>query len=252
MLGYLSGWRRVWLFVLPTYACIWAVGSRGSFGALTVFLLVFHGLRWAAQPLSRKVRLLYFGLAAFGAVLTYSLYDSTWFGSEHVTSFLAWNEVGRDVADLSGRVYLWDEALERVRENLLLGYGFRTSMELVNSHNAFLNLATEVGVPATLLFIFIVFSEAFQKARLSFRTDVCEPAVLDETRVITAVIAAVLVNAIVEVHLVNVGFPLPLLFIIALSDRRFAHVRAARSPLYSEPARQPFLPAPVRTAAIGR
>jgi hypothetical protein len=243
MLGYLSGWRRVWLFVAPTYWCIWAVGSRGSFGALTVFLLVFYGLRWAAKPLSRKVRVGYFGLAAVGALIVYTLYDSSWLGSEHLTSFVAWNEVGRDISNLSGRIHLWDEALERVRENLLLGYGFRTSMELINSHNAFLNLATEVGVPATLLFVFVVFGEGLRKMRLSFRSDACEPWVLDEARVITGIIAAVLVNAIVEVHLVNVGFPLPLLFIIALSDRRFEHVRKRRGaePAYAQGARAPEL-----------
>ena len=250
MCGYLSGWRISRLFILPTYACIFMVGSRGSFLSLTVFLLVFHGLRWLAKPLSRKVRLLYFGLALAGVTLAYTLYDNSWLGSDTLQSFVAWNDVGRDVADLSGRVYLWDEALRRVQENPLLGYGFRTSMELINSHNAYLNLATEVGVPATLVFVFLVLYELARKVRLSLRGEISDPVILDEARVTAAIIAAVLVNAIVEVHLVNVGFPLPLLFIIALCDRRYGLARKRRVALRLGPSPGYLPPQPFAARAV--
>jgi hypothetical protein len=261
MCGYLSGWRLSRLFILPTYACIFMVGSRGSFLSLTVFLLVFHGLRWLAQPLSRRVRLLYFGLAAAGLLLAFTLYDNSWLGSDTLQSFVAWNEVGRDVADLSGRVYLWDEALRLLEENPMLGYGFRTSMELINSHNAYLNLATEVGIPATFMFVFLVLYEAVRKVRLGLRGEISDPAIRDETRTTAAIICAVLVNAIVEVHLVNVGFPLPLLFIIALCDRRYLLPRKRRVSMQTSAhpgyvtthARYaPAQPFPAARAAVGR
>jgi hypothetical protein len=229
MLGYLSGRRYVWAFVLAAYACIYVVGSRGSFASLTAFLVVYYGLRWAAQPFSRKIRLVYVGFAAVGVLIAYSLYDNSLFDSDFLTSFIAWNDAGRGVADLSGRLYLWDEALRRLGESPLVGYGFRTSMILTNSHNAFLNLATEVGIPATALLVFTVLYEGIRKARFSFRHAVVGELPANEARITAAIVVAVLVNAMVEVHLVNVGFPLPLLFIIALSDRRFDVARRARS-----------------------
>ncbi|HEY2523541.1 MAG TPA: O-antigen ligase family protein [Candidatus Binataceae bacterium] len=82
--------------------------------------------------------------------------------------------VGRDVTTLTGRTDIWDYVIQRIRERFILGYGYETAGAVFDSryfpiwwgpwdmgphsslHNGYLGHAIGVGIPATILWLYIL------------------------------------------------------------------------------------------------
>jgi len=82
--------------------------------------------------------------------------------------------VGRDVTTLTGRTDIWLYILQRIREQPILGYGYETAGAVYESryfpiwwgpwdmgphsslHNGYLGHLIGVGIPATVLWLYVV------------------------------------------------------------------------------------------------
>ncbi len=119
----------------------------------------------------------------------------------------------------SGRTGLWQPAWEDIGQRPFLGYGLRASTyapTMETSHMAYLDLVRDVGFPLALLFmIFMMLAVLFPRIRIGDGAPREQPTMYSWRHAMA--VTALLVNAIFEIHLLNLGFPTALVLMFLLS-----------------------------------
>lgn len=194
------------------------VSSRSTLVAIVAFI-VFYTFVFAGG----RIRIRWAVLALVGLILITLVVGMISMGVENaLTSFLidrlAVFDPYRGVGSgLTGRTELWAAGLTMIGENPF-GLGFRSDRGgLETAHNGYLNLALDVGVPATLVFIIYIALRLKMLHRLerwAFETS-------DPTRrfyrVGGAMIATTLILWMSEPIYLNIGLDYSVLFIVFLS-----------------------------------
>ncbi len=152
--------QRVFLAALVVGAVSLAAlaDSRSPFVAMAVGVTFYSIWRWRA----RGVLVLAAVAAVLGAALL--IYSHGDLGAY----------MGRDVGTLTGRTDIWTFAVRQIKERPILGYGYEVQGAIFESpyfpiwwgpwdlgphsslHNGYLDHAVGVGIPATLLWLFII------------------------------------------------------------------------------------------------
>lgn len=133
--------------------------SRSPFLALAVGVTLYSVWRWRA----RGILVLAVAAAALGAALIIYAHGD-------LAEYLGRGDVGT----LTGRTDIWNFVLEQIKARPILGYGYAVSGAIFQSsyfpiwwgpwdlgphsslHNGYLDHAIGVGIPATLLWLFII------------------------------------------------------------------------------------------------
>ncbi len=156
-----SGRVRVVLAALIAASVVLAglADSRSPFLALAVGITLYSVWRWRA----RGVLLLAAGTAALGVALVIYSHGN----------LAAYTGRG-DVGTLTGRTDIWDFVVQQIKDRPILGYGYAVSGAIFQSsyfpiwwgpwdlgphsslHNGYLDHAVGVGIPATVLWLFII------------------------------------------------------------------------------------------------
>lgn len=155
--AYEAGRRRwailVFVVLLVQWVMLWSMGGRGL---LLGFFVSFLGLFFIGRRFSR---LIYVQL--FSAAIAYFLFL---FLFEWLPWVLDFKVVGRDVLryGLSGREAIWWGAIDMILEHPLLGVGPMHYSAVWNNiaahpHQLLLLVFSEWGVPAGLLFCYLMF-----------------------------------------------------------------------------------------------
>jgi O-antigen ligase len=199
--------RRVkWVLVLFAIPAIVVVNSRGALAALAIFFLVAIYC-WSLH----KLRLL---LAL--VILVSSLLALTGhFGPSAIdvlSNYFQFDDPGRGLSSgLTGRSDRWQMALRDIETRPLVGYGFRASTrsdELLTSHNAWLDLTRDLGIPlATVVLIAVIWSIARSLPSLNDSLEIRY-----KKSIIAGGLISLALYASIEVHMFNLGFPLALVF----------------------------------------
>lgn len=187
------------LIALLGYGHVLALSRTGIvatlFGAVTIILL-----QWIKSPPRSLQVLTAITLVIIGAIGVIQVTGDTRLLS----------------AGLSGRAEIWDSLLDSIRANMWVGRGFGISSEAIlyeagqnlSGHNLYLVLLSEVGLPASLMFVgfyFISILFAIKKMRSG------QPEML----LVATFLAAFLVHQIAEVHVLRFSSMNALFFIIA-------------------------------------
>ena len=132
--------------------------SRSPFLAMGAGITLYSIWRWRA----RGIVVLAAAAAVLGAALL--IYSHGNLGAY----------MGRDVGTLTGRTDIWDFVVQQIKARPILGYGYAVSGAIFQSsyfpiwwgpwdlgphsslHNGYLDHAVGVGIPATLLWLFII------------------------------------------------------------------------------------------------
>jgi O-antigen ligase len=188
-------WRYGLAFAGSSLFVVMMTGSATStvavaVGSLVVVLFQFSKELHLRPRMLAAVLLLAVALGAIGLVLAVRAQHDVMasgvplYALEQVTSSLA-----RDVT-LTGRTRLWDGSLKIIAERPWIGYGFdivwgfgdrtylphvaATAAPVSNAHNGFLDVATQIGLPAALTAVLMVVrawfvaASAFQRERSWF------------------------------------------------------------------------------------
>jgi len=152
--------QRVFLAAMIAGAVSMAVvaDSRSPFVALAVGVALYSVWKWRARGL--------LVLAAAAGVLGVALMI---YSHGDLAAYM-----GRDVGTLTGRTDIWNFAVRQIKARPILGYGYSVQGAIFASpyfpiwwgpwdlgphsslHNGYLDHAVGVGIPATLLWLFII------------------------------------------------------------------------------------------------
>jgi hypothetical protein len=132
--------------------------SRSPVLATAVGFTLYSVWRWRARGI------LVLTIAAAALVVALLIYSHGNLGAY----------MGRDVGTLTGRTDIWDFVVQQIKDRPILGYGYAVSGAIFQSsyfpiwwgpwdlgphsslHNGYLDHAIGVGIPATLLWLFII------------------------------------------------------------------------------------------------
>jgi hypothetical protein len=132
--------------------------SRSPFLALAIGVALYSVWRWRA----RGVLVLATAAAVLGAALII-------YSHGNLAEYM-----GRDVGTLTGRTDIWNFVVQQIKDRPILGYGYAVSGAIFQSsyfpvwwgpwdlgphsslHNGYFDHAVGVGIPATLLWLFII------------------------------------------------------------------------------------------------
>ena len=154
---YKSLWQRLILLCLSAGAVyvFFRANSRGASIALAVGLVVL----WITQR--HKVRTFVLAVV-FIAAATLMAPDAYWARMKTVATY-------QQDASATGRLELWDIALDLIKQHPVLGVGPDNFVLYATNtpHDAYLQIASELGIPALMVFIVMLISglRAAWKAR---------------------------------------------------------------------------------------
>ena len=144
-------WSYAGLAVVITGALL-ATQTRGSVLAAAAACLLLLATRWRG---SRRRDLIAVGALVVAAVGLAA--------SEPVLTYLARGENAAQLASLNSRTALWDLALQAVQKHPLLGWGvgasrgiFLEEIGLGGGHNAFVNVAVDLGIIGLVVWMALV------------------------------------------------------------------------------------------------
>jgi len=195
------------------------VNSRGTLVAIAVMLLVRWGLRLTSE---RRVVAIGGLSVACGLLALLVLHPGlrTTVGAVAEDVF-AMDDLSRGAGSGgTGRLELWRDAFDAIAERPLAGAGFRAVRQsdgrIATAHNAYIDLFQEIGIPLAITLIGCLTVALVRRVR-SARTAVAgESAQLW----IAGGLLAIAINAMFEVHLLNIGFPLSVVFMLLLTANR--------------------------------
>lgn len=206
-------WFRVVILALAL-GVILTVQSRGALICLGVYFLAANLLNRASwlRSLSRG-KMILLSVAGAAACATPLIMPAQ---ADAAIQYVLQDVLLADDAERgagtggTGRSERWQPALDNINESPIIGHGFRASTraEWETSHNAYIDLLRDTGAIGLLLFGTYLVLELI--ARVRAQRDQMEAYCL-------AGIVAIAVNAMIEIHLINIGFPLALIMILLLS-----------------------------------
>ena len=199
-------------------ALIMPVNSRGALIAIAIAV----ALRWSIQLIAER------RVAAIGVISCVVGLGALVFMHQGVQSVIS--DTAADVFavdDLArglgtggtGRTQMWEDAWTEIAARPLAGAGFRairlSDGRLTTAHNAYLDLAQEIGIPLAVVVLLLIIGACAHRLRTA--------AAADELKRphhlwIAAALVALAANAMLEVHLLNIGFPLGVAFMLLLME----------------------------------
>jgi O-antigen ligase len=220
------------------------VNSRGTLVAIVVMLLVRWGLRLTSE---RRVVALGGMSVACGLLALLVLHPGLRTTVGNVAEdVLAMDDLSRGAGSGgTGRLELWRDAFDAIAERPLAGAGFRAVRQsdgrISTAHNAYIDLFQEIGIPLATTLIGCLTVALVRRVR-SARIAIAEESA---QLWIAGGLLAIASNAIFEVHLLNIGFPLSVVFMLLLTaNRGLSGVEGARyRPDAVAPVREPGAPA---------
>ena len=195
------------------------VNSRGTLVAIAVMLLVRWGLRLTSE---RRVVAIGGLSVACGLVTLLVLHPglrST--VGDAAEDVFAMDDLSRGTGSGgTGRLELWRDAIDAIAERPLAGAGFRAVRQsdgrISTAHNAYIDLFQELGIPLAVTLIGCLAVAVVRRVR-SARAVIAE----DSAQLwIAGGLLAIAINAMFEVHLLNIGFPLSVVFMLLLTANR--------------------------------
>jgi O-antigen ligase len=195
------------------------VNSRGTLVAIAVMVLVRWGLRLTSE---RRVVAIG-GLSVACGLLTLLILHPglrTTVGNVADDVF-AMDDLSRGAGSGgTGRLELWRDAFDAIAERPLAGAGFRAVRQsdgrISTAHNAYIDLFQEIGIPLAITLIGCLTVALVRRVR-SARTAIAEESA---QLWIAGGLLAIAINAMFEVHLLNIGFPLSVVFMLLLTANR--------------------------------
>jgi O-antigen ligase len=198
-----------WAFVMLGFSAVFLGGNRSTFGAALIVVIAIPLLR-------RKVRL---AAATAGVILAVAVGG---FFAGTVISQLPQTGIFRPLAllspalsratsadaNLEWRMIRWQRAMDEIREHPLIGIGYgglenvfesdfqsedeSVDMSLVTGsvHNGYLASALALGIPASLLFIYILSSQIIANARRGWSLQKADPEVAEAYSFVCAMLLA--------------------------------------------------------------
>lgn len=130
----------------------WSATSVVGFTIILGYLLLFQNKYWGFLFNSVTFSLITF--LFFLSVIIFQIQNG-------ILRTIVTNMLNRDLT-FTGRVYVWDRAIELIKNNSIFGYGVletETNMILlnaVNAHNQFLQVSFQQGIIGTILFLSIL------------------------------------------------------------------------------------------------
>ena len=175
---------KYWLLNIPfliQFRGIMVTFSRGGYMAfaLALYAISFFRSKFLFVALLLVSWLVYLNPALLPAGIRFRMGQTF----EHKASYVDMDSVGEEALDTSARdrVEVWKGALQMIKEHPFLGvgYGLFPSMiryywsgqREIDAHNTYLIIAAEMGVPALLVFLLIVFLVMRQTFLLYKRTE---------------------------------------------------------------------------------
>lgn len=216
----LLGPRLLRIAVVPIgIALTLPVNSRGTLIAIAVAVALRWGLRLTSE---RRIAALGTISCAVGLIGLLFLHPVLRSGIDSaLDDVFAVDDLSRGTGSGgTGRTELWREAFDHIAERPVTGAGFRAVRQsdgrISTAHNAYIDLMQEIGVPLSAAMIVCLGLACVRRVR-SARASRSDDA---EQRWIAAGLVAIAINAMFEVHLLNIGFPLSVAFMLLLTASR--------------------------------
>ena len=200
--------------VLFALSSVLLVNSRGGLLAVFDFVLFYIFLSLIGRRTLNQlfvlisfISLIFLSLAVFG--------DEIW---AQVVSITKMYDPNRGFGSgLTGRSQNWDVILNMISERPFVGYGFRTeNVMTLLIHNAYLKLFLQVGLFSGVIFVLLSIIQGWRMASLCIRYAPTDENTANIYRVIASAIFMIMVNGLLESVMINIGFPLPILFLFFL------------------------------------
>jgi len=166
--------RRALHLLICLFLCAVAYKARSATSILAIVLYAVLLIVMLARRLPTRLRSLPESLMFFGAIASLAMLP---IALKIVTTMM-----GKDLS-LTGRVPLWGKAIEFIADAPFLGYGYGAfwvhgspqvqaiydmfQWEPPNAHNAYLELALEVGIPGAVVGTLILLSVIVRSYRLA-------------------------------------------------------------------------------------
>lgn len=207
------------------------VNSRGALLGACVFVVTWHLTKALYEKREKRLHvwIIVSGLG-ISSVLTSILYEPA--KSLIFEKVLLIDDGERGInTGVTGRFDKWEDTIEAVAESPIVGQGFRSSKrrgEFETSHNAYLDLLKETGIIGVLAFGLLLTTKVRrllnEASVISDIPSLSPSANVDTLSFLFAGVILMCVVALMEVHLVNIGFPLGLLMWLFLSRAHAAVV----------------------------
>jgi len=152
--------RRLWGTAAAYFLCGWALTrtiSRGGTIAYTVSVLAvlwFWRRRAAiAMALAAFIVFVFFPSLVPGSII--GRFRSTWKNSPTLSTVANPQNLEESAA---GRIMIWKKSLPLILQNPIFGIGYKNYQKLmgIDAHNFYILLATEMGIPAVLFFLYLI------------------------------------------------------------------------------------------------
>jgi O-antigen ligase len=190
------------------------VNSRGGLLAVIDFVACYTLLALIGRRTVKQLGLLIF-------IFTIIFFGSAIFLSEISEQFLSITKINDQArglgSGLTGRSQNWDVILNLIAERPFSGYGFRTENVLtLLIHNAYLKLFLQVGLFGGVVFILLSLIQGWRMLALCIQIAPYDEEKANIYRVIASAIFMIMINGLLESVMINIGFPLPILFLFLL------------------------------------
>lgn len=204
---------RIVVFLL-SLSIIFIVGSRGALVILAFFSLLVFALNHI-KIFIRYITPLVVLCFASASVVYYNFIDNI----EFLRTFIGLDDPTRGAGSgMSGRDVHWLLGITDILKSPYIGHGFRygRNENVIVTHMAYLEIMRDVGlIGFMLLMIFLIYAIF----KLFLTRSYCIKNSIEHWRLntIIATIISILANGFIEIHLINIGFPVPLIFILFIS-----------------------------------
>lgn len=205
------------LIIIPSLLIIYLTGSRAAAAAtlITIGIVTWHNFRQSSG--AKK-------LLVFIPLVTFSLSWLVWNWQdfyELLNEFFKWDDKHRGLASgASGRLIVWGWMWDLIKDNFLIGVGFRAHGEFIqasSAHNGYLALLADIGIFGfSAIAMYVVWRILFlYQCYIRSRAPIAA--------IYFGFAVGFLALAFFERYLLNIGNPGSLMFllILFLSKKRF-------------------------------
>ncbi len=162
--------RRLWFLAAAYFLCGWALTrtiSRGGTIAYraSVLAVLWFWRRRAAIAVALAAIFIFTFLPSLVPGSIIGRFRSTWKDLPTLTNIANPQNLEPSAA---GRINTWKRAIPFIRQNPFFGIGYKNFQRIfgIDAHNFYILLATEMGIPAVLFFLHIIFRLAGAAAYL--------------------------------------------------------------------------------------
>jgi len=205
---------RIIAYILAL-SCVLLVNSRGGILAVLDFGVCYAAFMLIGHRTTKQVIVIAFIFSAAFFVLAGFL-DTIW---ETVVSVTKIYDPDRGLGSgLTGRSRDWSILFAMIAERPFTGYGFRTERGLsLLIHNAYIKLFLQVGFIAGITFILVILIQAYRMAVNGIRLAKIDKEKANTFCVIASGVIMITINGFLESIMINIGFPLPIMFLFLLT-----------------------------------